>query len=304
METRANYVLIGFFTLAVLACGFGFVMWFQSLHAAKARSPLRIIFEGPASALRIGANVNFNGIRIGEVTSVKIDDPKRVIALAAIDKTAPIRQDTLVGLEFQGITGVAAISLKGGSLDAPEVPPGDKGIPTLTADLSATMDIMESVRSSVQTLNKLVADNQAAVSTSLRNLEAFTASLAKNSERIDDIMTGVDALVGGKDGGQLTASVKSIKDLADNLDKRTADITTGVNKFLASGTKDFSGLMAEGRRTLEDIDRAVNNFDKNPTRVLFGASGSDSSQQQQAPRSVVRVPPSERSAADARARER
>ncbi|MGP8121950.1 MAG: MlaD family protein [Xanthobacteraceae bacterium] len=304
METRANYVLIGFFTLAVLFCGFGFVMWFQSLHAAKARSPLRIVFEGPASGLRTGANVNFNGIRIGEVTSVKIDDPKRVIALAAIDKTAPIRQDTLVGLEFQGITGVAAISLKGGSPDAPEVPPGDKGIPTLTADLSATMDIMESVRSSVQTLNKLVADNQEAVRTSLHNLESFTASLAKNGERIDSIMTGVDALVGGKDGGQLTASVKSIRDLADNLDKRTADITSGVNKFLASGTKDFSGLMAEGRRTLEDIDRAVNNFDKNPTRVLFGASNSDSSQPQGQPRSVVRVPAEARSSADARARER
>jgi len=304
METRANYVLIGFFTLAVLACGFGFVMWFQSLHAAKQRSPLRIVFEGPASGLRTGANVNFNGIRIGEVTSVKIDDPKRVIALAAIDKSAPIRQDTLVGLEFQGITGVAAISLKGGSPDAPEVQPGEKGIPTLTADLSATQDIMESVRSSVQTLNRLVNDNQEAVRTSLRNLEAFTAALAKNSDRIDSIMTGVDALVGGKDGGQLTASVKSIKDLADNLDKRTAEISAGVNKFIASGTKDFSGLMAEGRRTLEDIDRAVNNFDRNPTRVLFGASNSDSSQPAPQPRSVVRVPSEGRSAADARARER
>jgi len=299
METRANYVLIGFFTLAVLACGFGFVMWFQSLHAAKARSPLRIIFEGSASGLRTGANVNFNGIRIGEVTSVKIDDPKRVVALAAIDKTAPIRQDTVVGLEFQGITGVAAISLKGGSLDAPEVPPGDKGIPTLTADLSATQDIMESVRSSVQTLNRLVTDNQEAVRTSLKNLDSFTATLAKNSERIDSIMTGVDALVGGKDGGQLTASVKSIKELADNLDRRTAEITSGVNKFIASGSKDFSALMADGRRTLEDVDRAVNNFDRNPTRVLFGSSGSDSRPTEGQPQSVVRAP---RSPTDARAR--
>jgi phospholipid/cholesterol/gamma-HCH transport system substrate-binding protein len=181
------------------------------------------------------------------------------------------------------------------------VPPGDKGIPTLTADLSATMDIMESVRSSVQTLNKLVSENQEAVRDSLHNLESFTAALAKNSQRIDSIMTGVDALLGGKDGGQLTASVKSIKDLADNLDKRTAEITTGVNKFIASGTKDFSSLMADGRRTLEDIDRAVNNFDRNPTRVLFGASNSEAPPQPAPqPRSVVRVP----AGTDPRARER
>jgi phospholipid/cholesterol/gamma-HCH transport system substrate-binding protein len=281
METRANYVLIGAFTVGVLLCGFGFVMWFQSLHAAKARSPLRIVFEGSASGLRTGASVNFNGIRIGEVTSVKIDDPKRVIALTAVDKNAPIRQDTLVGLEFQGLTGVAAISLKGGSEDAPEVPPGDKGIPTLQADLSATQDVMESVRSSVQNVNRLILENQESIRNSIRGLEQFASTLAKNSERIDSIMSGVDTLLGGKDGGVLTASVKSFKDLTDNLDKRTADITTGFNKVLA-----------DGRRTIEDLDRAVNNFDRNPSRVLFGGSSSSSEPAARPPeaRSVVRQP--------------
>ena len=85
METRANFVLIGSFTLAVVAAAFGFVMWFQSLHTTKARTPLRIIFEGPASGLRNGGSVNFNGIRIGEVVSVKLDNPRRVVALAMID---------------------------------------------------------------------------------------------------------------------------------------------------------------------------------------------------------------------------
>lgn len=298
METRANYVLIGAFTLGVLLCGFGFVMWFQSLHAAKQRTPLRIVFEGSASGLRTGASVNFNGIRIGEVTSVKIDDPKRVVALAAVDKGAPIRQDTLVGLEFQGLTGVAAISLKGGSPDAPEVQPGDKGIPTLTADLSATQDVMESVRSSVQNINRLIADNQEAIRTSIQSLQAFSTTLAKNSERIDSIMNGDDTLVGGKDGGALTATVKSVKDLADNLDKRTAEISANANKFLVTSSRDLTALAADGRRTLDDISRAVNNFDRNPTRVLFGASTADQRPAVQ-PRSVVRTSP-----ADARARVR
>ena len=69
METRANYVLIGAFTLAVIAAAFGFVLWFQSLHTTKQRSPIRIVFEGAASGLRNGGSVNFNGIRIGEVVS-------------------------------------------------------------------------------------------------------------------------------------------------------------------------------------------------------------------------------------------
>src|SRR5258707_1543626 len=108
METRANYVLIGSFTLAVIAAAFGFVLWFQSLHTTKARSPIRIVFEGPASGLRNGGSVNFNGIRIGEVISVKIYNPRRVVALAMVENNPPIRQGTLVALQFQGLNAVSA----------------------------------------------------------------------------------------------------------------------------------------------------------------------------------------------------
>ena len=49
METRANYVLIGSFTLAVIAAAFGFVLWFQSLHTTKTRSPLARRVRRPGS---------------------------------------------------------------------------------------------------------------------------------------------------------------------------------------------------------------------------------------------------------------
>ena len=32
--------------------------------------------------------------------------------------------------------------------------------------------------------------------------------------------------------------------------------------------------MADGRRTLADISRAVNNFDRNPSRVIFGGGNN------------------------------
>ena len=147
METRANYVLIGAFTLAVIAAALGFVLWFQSLHTTKQRSPLRVVFEGPASGLRNGGSVNFNGIRIGEVISVKLDNPRRVVALTMVENKAPIRKDTVVGLEFQGLTGVAAISLKGGEEAASPVPLDEDGVPVLTADPNALQDVTEAIRS-------------------------------------------------------------------------------------------------------------------------------------------------------------
>lgn len=270
METRANYILIGSFTLAVIAAAVGFVLWFQSLHTTKQRSPLRVVFEGPAAGLRNGGSVNFNGIRVGEVVSVKLDNPRRVVALAMIENNAPIRKDTLVGLEFQGLTGVAAISLKGGEEAAAPPPLDQDGIPTLTADPNKLQDVTEAIRATLQNINKIVADNQESVKNSLKNLETFTNSLARNSEKIDGVMAKVDGvmlkadnlmlglntLAGGKDGGELFQAVKSIRELAEDFDKRSG------------------ALMADGRRTLGDISRAVNNFDRNPTRVLFGASNS------------------------------
>ena len=105
---------------------------------------------------------------------------------------------------------------------------------------------------------------------SLRNLETFTAALARNSEKIDNVMLKVDGVMGkadslmlglntiagGASGGELSAMVKSIKELADDFDKRSG------------------ALMADGRRTLGDISRAVNNFDRNPSRVIFGGGGN------------------------------
>src|ERR1700742_4541273 len=146
METRASYVLIASFPPAVIAASFGFVLWFQSLHTTKARGPLRVIFEGPASGLRNGGSVNFNGIRIGEVISVKLDNPRRVVALAMVENTAPLRKDTLVGLEFQGLTGVAAIPLKGGEEAAPPVPLDEDGIPVLTADPKRLQAATDAIR--------------------------------------------------------------------------------------------------------------------------------------------------------------
>src|SRR3979490_2556679 len=176
METRANFVLIGSFTLAVIAAAFGFVLWFQSLHATKARSPIRIVFEGPATGLRNGGSLNFNGIRIGEVTSVKLDNPRRVVALAMVENNAPIRKDTLVGLEFQGLTGVAAISLKGGEVAAPSVPLDEDGVPILTADPNALQDVTEAIRATLQNINRVVADNQQSGKSSLKNMETFTSA--------------------------------------------------------------------------------------------------------------------------------
>src|SRR4051812_49204327 len=183
MKSRMSHVMIGSLALALIAGGFAAVLGYQKFVSAKQRVPLRVIFEGSASGLHKGGSVNFGGIRVGEVVSLKLDNPRRVVALALIDNTAPVRKDPLAGLKFQGLTGVAALSLPGGSTEAPPVPLDQDGVPVLTADPEATQDVQVKIKAALRNVDKIISDNEAALKETTRNLETFTAQLSANGEK-------------------------------------------------------------------------------------------------------------------------
>src|SRR3954471_12531049 len=118
MTTRASNLMIGTTTLAVVAAAVVGVLGFRKIHSVGQQSALRIVFEGSASGLRKGGGVNFDGVQVGEIKSLKLDNPRKIVAFVMVDNSAPIRKDAVVGLEFQGLTGVAAISLTGGAATA------------------------------------------------------------------------------------------------------------------------------------------------------------------------------------------
>jgi phospholipid/cholesterol/gamma-HCH transport system substrate-binding protein len=276
METRANYVLIGAFTLAVVAACFGFVYWFSNLGDHGVRDTYRVAFDGTVSGLRTGSTVLFNGIRAGEVTELKLNptNARQVVATVAVEPKTPIRSDTTVSLDFQGLTGIASISLKAGAPGAAPLPIAkDGGPPILLADASATQDLTQAAREVMRKVDNFLAESEGPLRDAIRNLDTFSSTLAKNSERIDHVIAGVESLLGGDGKGEINEAVHSLKALADNLDKRTADITAGVTRFTGSGLREWEALAVDGRRTLSELERAIKNLDRNPQRVIFGGSG-------------------------------
>jgi phospholipid/cholesterol/gamma-HCH transport system substrate-binding protein len=277
METRANYVVIGLFTLAVIAGAFAFVNWFSNLGSTTARSPYKITFQNNVSGLRAGSAVLFNGIRVGEVSELRLNaaDPKQVMVVLAVDRNTPIRSDTSVGLEFQGLTGIASVALRGGSPQSPLPAKDADGVPVLAADPSATQDVVQAAREALRQLTAMVSDNQEALHNSLANLEVFTNSLRDNADRLDRVMAGVENLSGGPDKpGELAEAARSVRAAADNLQKRTNEISAGLTRFTGSGLREWSQLATDGRRTLSQVDRTVRNLDRNPQRLIFGGGSS------------------------------
>ena len=116
METRAPFVIVGAFVLAAIAAVFGFVYWLNNAGGIGKRETYQVIFNGPVPGLLVGAAVLFNGIRVGEVTSLELvaDHPHDVHATIAVAEHTPVRANTKVGLDFQGLTGVPVVALEGG----------------------------------------------------------------------------------------------------------------------------------------------------------------------------------------------
>jgi phospholipid/cholesterol/gamma-HCH transport system substrate-binding protein len=288
METRANYTLIGLFTLAVVVGVFGFVYWFQNIGGTGERAFYRVQFDGSVSGLRTGGSVLFNGIRVGEVTDLKLNPerPQQVIATVSIDKSVAVRLDTQIGLEFQGLTGIASVSLKGGSPSSTPLVGDKANPPLLTAPPGATQDVTQAARDALRKVQDFIEENQKALHSTLENLDKFSGALARNSasvdntltsidkfsgalarnsERIDKIAEGLQNLTGGEDGkgGEINEAARSFRTLGDNLDKRIAEVTVGITRLTSTGT-----------RTLSTIDKAAKNLDANPSRVIWGGGST------------------------------
>lgn len=273
METKANYVVTGLFTLAVVVAAFGFVFWFQRTGDSGDQTAYRVVFTGSVAGLRTGADVTFNGIRVGEVSNLGLDahDPRKVTALLKLDRAVPVRADTKAGLAFQGLTGLAEVALTGGSADAGPLVAQASEPPTLYADASATADVTQQARDVLSRIDSMVAENEDALHASLVNIQTVTNTLAQNSQRLDQVMAGLQNLTGGPDGnGQIGQAADSIRRLADDLDKETTQISAGLNQFSNSGLKQFEAFAVDGRRTLAELQKTIQNINQHPNSLIFG----------------------------------
>jgi len=193
MEIRAPFVIVGAFVLAAIVAVFGFVYWLNNAGGIGKRDSYQIVFNGPVPGLLIGAAVLFNGIRVGEVTSLELvaDRPRDVRATIAVLEHTPVRSDTRVGLDFQGLTGVPVIALEGG--DAADAPPV-RG--PLVAEKGAGQSMTQAARDALRRVDAVLSDNAGPLHDTIGNLNTFAEGLARNTPKLDNIVAGLERMTG------------------------------------------------------------------------------------------------------------
>ena len=150
METKANYIAVGLFTLLAVVAAFAFVYWTAGIDRGDLVT-LRVRIPGSASGLARGSAVLFNGVRVGDVRRVSIDirDPAIAIAETRVDRLTPITRSTKADIGIAGLTGQANIELRGVRTDEPNLlqQAAETGeVAEIVADPSAVTNLLQTAQ--------------------------------------------------------------------------------------------------------------------------------------------------------------
>ncbi|WP_299474226.1 MlaD family protein [uncultured Roseibium sp.] len=270
METRASYILIGSFMVAVLIGAFGFVFWLAATAESRQNVSLKIIYPGPVTGLPVGGSVLFNGIKVGDVKSLDFlpDDPTKVVATVGIKPSTPLREDTKATLNFTGLTGVAYVDLLGGTSSSPLLlkENSDKE-PVLYADRSFFDDIVDGARdvlkradTTMKTIEDVLVENKPLINDTIKNVETFSAALAANSDGVKDFMANIGEA--SQAFSSLSGRLEKLVDQGERLlaavpsDKVTA-IVDDLTKFsgsLGKASDDIDLLMSDAQSAAKELE--------------------------------------------------
>lgn len=317
MEKNANYTLVGLSTLILMAALVVFVVWLARLSIARDYDMYDIVFQGPVRGLSEGGEVHFNGIKVGEVQKIALDqtNPRNVIARVRVTEEVPIRVDSYATLEPQGITGLNYVQITSGTGTRPLLKQSAcarqglrECIPILRSQRSALSDLLEGggtvLTRSIEALdrvNRVLSDeNIKTFSAAISDAQAVTAELRERKAIIADAQSALQRIDAAADEiAKLSASTRNVVDgdgkraianLADAAEEaRVAakDARTMIGRlqapttdFATNGLPQITAAVVQLQTAAESLERLVNDVQSSPT----GALGKPAAEEMKVPK--------------------
>jgi len=297
METRANYILIGTFTLIASVGLMLFALWAANYSSEREWRAYRVIFHEPVTGLSEGSSVLYNGLAVGSVRQLMLDpdDPRAVIAELRLHASAPVKTDTSARLSMTSLTGTPVIQLTGGSPDAPLLVAHGNAVPIIETGASALQNIADTANRLVERLDRALSeDNVARISDTLAHLEQITGSIAgreddihallanarQASQRLDATLTTTARTMEDFDRtlvqqlpalvARLDSTLERLHSAATGADQIIGDNRAAIASFAGDGLAQLGPTLAELRALARDLRRISERFDDHPVRYLFG----------------------------------
>lgn len=274
METKANYVLLGAATLIGVVLLMLFAMWMANSEYRSGFNEYDVVFDDPVRGLADGGEVRFNGIKVGEVQSLRIDpdNTNRVIARIRVSSDVPVREDTEAQLEPIGLTGVTLIQLSAGSPTSDLLRPPGFGPPPRITGRGSQIDIL--VQQS-ENIALRASEAMAAVRDLLTDENiARVTRIIQNLEKVSDELAAEQGVInqGGRAATNLADAAAHISSLAQQTQSQLAqldEVMTNINTATATASgetlPELTQAAQEIRRAATQIGRVAANLEENPS---------------------------------------
>lgn len=298
METRANYVLIGAFTLLTALGLLLFGLWAAKYSSERSWQRYMIVFDEAVTGLSVGSPVQYNGISVGSIQKLSLDpnDPRRVVALIRADASTPIKTDTRAKLAITSLTGPAIIQLSGGTPGAPMLVAVDKrDTPQILTSPSALQNITDTANRIVERLDEVLSDqNVAHIGQTLQNLERISGTLASQDQGMEalllsarDAARSLDTTLKTTNGtverldqnlvrelpailSKLDSTLARLDSAAGNADAILGENRAAINSFANEGLAQLGPTLTELRGLIRDLRQISDRLENNPSRYLLG----------------------------------
>ena len=300
MERTANYALVGLIFTILMIAMFVFVFWLANIAFAQQYDNYDVVFHGSVTGLTRGGDVQFNGIKVGEVSDIKLDasDPNIVHATAKVRSDTPVRVDSQASLEPQGITGVNYIQLTAGTpskqLLKDATPHGQPlviqaapgaisslltGGGTMMQKAVETLNRINQVLSdqNIQKFTAIMSDVQA-VTAELRERKAIIKDADKAMLDFDQATIQVKALAASSKGlvdSDGKRAIVKVGDAATEIQGAAADVRTMVNKlqgptsdFATNGLPQLTSAIATLEATAKHLDQLIGEIQRDPRAFI------------------------------------
>jgi phospholipid/cholesterol/gamma-HCH transport system substrate-binding protein len=305
METRAHYVAVGAFVLAIIVLGFVAVLSLGGVEFAQELKRYYIFFKGSVTGLSKGSFVQYNGITVGRVVDVRVDpdDLEKIQVTVEIDTNlVNIKTDARAFVDTNLLSGVATIQIRGGTREARnlEPEPGHR-YPVIASGSSVLQRVTETgpqlldrLMVTVDNLNAVLSEqNRKAVSDSLQNVRTITEAFVAPSQEVNELVANANAAVIGlkslldhvdesyaSRGGLRDEASKALSDF-DRLAKGLIDTNRqlqlvlqesrpGLQVFTQSTLTQVSNLVSDMQRFIAGLSRFLSSVERDPARLLFG----------------------------------
>ncbi|MCC7634062.1 MlaD family protein [Stenotrophomonas rhizophila] len=298
METKANYVLIGAFTLVVGLALLAFGLWAAKYSSDRTWTEYRVVFREAVTGLTVGSPVQYNGIAVGSITELNLvpDDPRQVVARIRLNSNTPIKTDTRAKLAITSLTGPSIIQLSGGTPQAQALTAvNNDPAPIIPTTPSALQNITDVANRIVERMDQVLSDrNVASINATLANLETISGGLADRDQGTQalllsarDAARSLDVTLKTTNGtierldqnlvqqlptilAKLETTLTKLDSAAGSADSILGENRAAINSFANDGLAQLGPTLTELRGLIRDLRRVSDRLDNNPARYLLG----------------------------------